>query len=149
MLWTVFREIAELSAWTGLSVLTIVGCVAVILYVPAFRQLAIFGVVAILAAYSGSMLGEINGRGYVQAKWDAANARAEEAREKRDREISSVAAKSADALLAVLARENNELQRQVDDYAKQKHDAGCKLGDLARDPAAPPARRVFRDDKRR
>jgi predicted exporter len=149
MLWTVLRELAELSAWTGLSVLTIVGCVAVILYVPALRQLAVFGIVGIAAAYGGSILGEINGRGYVRAQWDAANAAAEAARQKRDKEASSTAAKSADAMLAALARENQELQRQVDDYAKQKHDAGCKLGDLARDPAAPSARRMLRDDKRR
>lgn len=131
--------LAPLFSLLGIaSVGTIAAAVAVALYLPGFRQLAITAGVGAGLLFAGIAYGDRNGADRVQARWDAVDARAVKDRERRDRDI-------ADRTRAESQRSINELlnlaadsERKALDYETQlRSRPACMLDadDVGRMPA--------------
>lgn len=122
---SMLTEIAQLGAWTGLSVGALATLAALFYFVAPLRGVLIAAAVTVIAAYSSGLYWNHVGRADVQAQWSAANAAA------------AVAAKARDAAIAAeLEREFPATKADPDD-AKILADlsaaasGSCQLGAAA------------------
>lgn len=112
--------IAPLLSWLGLSsALTIAVAVAVAIYLPGFKQLAITVGVGAALLFAGVAYGDRNGSQRVQQRWDAANVKAERDREKRDRDIAEKAKAEAKRQIDELLNIAADAERKALDYETQ------------------------------
>jgi hypothetical protein len=132
---------APLVSLLGLSsAATIAAAVAVAIYLPGFRQLAITVGVGATLLFAGIAYGDRLGSDRIQVRWDAANAKAERDREQRDREIRERAEREAKKAIDELLRLAADSEKKALDYEtelKNRATAACMLddADLRRMPA--------------
>jgi hypothetical protein len=132
----IFDFFAPLVSLLGLaSAGTIAAAVAVAIYLPGFRQLAITVGVGAALLFAGIAYGDRLGSDRVQTRWDAANVKAERDREKRDRDIRERAELEAKKAIDELLRLAADSERKALDYELQIKDRStrsCLLDDADR-----------------
>ena len=124
----IFDFFAPLVSLLGLaSAGTIAAAVAVAIYLPGFRQLAITVGVGAALLFAGIAYGDRLGSDRVQTRWDAANVKDRDIRERAELE----AKKAIDELLRLAA----DSERKALDYELQIKDRStrsCLLDDADR-----------------
>jgi hypothetical protein len=120
---------APLVSLLGLaSAGTIATAVAVALYLPGFRTLAITVGVGAALLFAGIAYGDRLGSDRIQSRWDAADAKAKRDREQRDLEISEKAKAAAQRQINELLNLAAESERKALDYETQlKNRPACIL----------------------
>jgi hypothetical protein len=150
-----WREVGHLAEYLGLSVGMLAGMVALFLYVPLVRKLAIVGAIAAVALGIGLVRGEIvghrDGKAEVQGQWDDARKAAIAADEERDRLIEQQLEAQYQPRLGELQAQAAAEKARADGYeakgaVAKGHSAAaaaCELGDAAdRVPVPRPAPRL-------
>lgn len=134
----IWKEVLQISAWTGLSVGALAAAAALAYFVPQARALALIAIVIIVTTYSALIYGAHTGASDVRARWNAANVQAEKDRKFRDTAISAQLTAKYDRVLDLLNKDNTELQDKIDVYEKQLlaankkgSNSSCALGPAA------------------
>lgn len=124
-----WRTVLHISEWTGLSIGALAGAVALFIFVPTARQIAILAGAAVVIAYFAVVYGDTKGRADVKAQWDAAEVQAEQARVARDAQV----AQEIEAKFAAAFADDGKAKQDEIDTLKAVAAAGdsCPLGDAA------------------
>lgn len=132
-LFEAWRTVAHISAWTGLSAAAIAGLAFLAISLPEFRGIAIRAAIVIGVAYGGLLYGDHVGRADTMAQWNAANAKAEQARQQRDAQVKADAEREMAPLVAQMRAALETRTKQVTKYehdllAAKSGAAACELG---------------------
>lgn len=124
-----WRTVLHISEWTGLSLGALAGAVALFIFVPTARQIAILGGITVVIVYFSVLYGDAKGRADVKAQWDAAEVQAEKARQERDATV----AKEIEAKFATAFADDGKAKQDEIDALKAVAASGdsCPLGDAA------------------
>jgi hypothetical protein len=134
-----WREVGHLAEYTGLSIGMLAGCVALFLYVPVVRKLAVIGAIAAVALglglVHGESIGHRDGKAEVQAQWDDARAAAIKADEERDAMAEQNLEAKYGPEQAALGKRLADSEARADEYARKNRT--LTNGGAAKPGAAP------------
>jgi hypothetical protein len=113
------HEAVHLSELTGLSIGALAICVAVVVFLPPARFLAIGAAVVIVVSYGAGLYEHRVGRAEVTSEWAAADEAAAKAAAQRDQTISATLDAKYSPIIVDLKKHSATLQDQVASYEKQ------------------------------
>lgn len=111
-----WREIAYISAWTGLSVGALIVCGLLVFYVPLARKAAVVIAVMVVVAFVCLLHGAAVGRADVEARWAGARIAAQKARVARDGAIEQQLEAKYGPQLADITQQANDNKARADSY---------------------------------
>jgi hypothetical protein len=110
------HELANLSAWTGLSVAAVVLLIVAAYYLPFLRVIAVALAAAVTVGYFGGVYMHQVGRAEVKSEWDAANERVAAEAQARDQAAARSAANLFNPTIAARDKEVADLKTIVRQY---------------------------------
>lgn len=130
-----WRELLHISEVTGLSVGVIVALVALALYVPTARRLALEAAALVLVGWLTAIYAYRVGRADVEAEWAAARTAAAAAQTARDRNVAAELDAKYQPLIAGLQKRADDNASQVKAYERKivalmagRPAGACQLG---------------------
>lgn len=130
-IFSLWREIGHLAAFTGLGLAGLAGCAAALWWgaeFPLIRHAAVLAIGAIVGGYVLGIYCYSTGRADCQAEREAEKKAAAAAVIKRDDSAAQITAATFDPIAAILAKDETGRQLQVDKNAKAFSAGNCRIG---------------------